>query len=735
MGPDALREGGVLLRLSPERGVPLAARPCETGHTGGRAGTWGRGIRVAAAGASAQQESQRQLALAEDHERAAHEARQTASRYGIAAVTEKSVAKRLAPLTAVGYHLLPDRGWPGSRRAQVDLVVVGPAGLFIVDTKAWKDVTIAGGHIFRDQEDVTGDLDSLADLGYSTESVMVEIGLAPGEVHSVVVLAGRKGISTAVGTVEVVGELDVLQHIARRGQRLTASQVDAVLSLALSHFPVLRAPAPVDATIIEPVLPAQPETIDLADLATDDEIGEAIMAGILAAPIEDWMSFLHPDQAKLVRRSFTGPSRIRGAAGTGKTVVGLHRAAYLARSRPGRVLVTTYVKSLPAVLSTLLHRMAPEVADRVDFVSAHAFARRLLVERGIRIDLDTKKVDAAFAAAWREVGLPGILGKLDQSTHYWKDEINHVIKGRGITSFEPYADLARTGRRRQLRIEQRRAVWELYVAYQQRLAGVHDFSDVVTLAEASLRIMPLEKYSSVIVDEAQDLSCSMIRMLHHLVGNEPDGLTLIGDGRQTIYPGGYTLAEAGISLAGRGVVMNTNYRNTAEILDFASTMIAGDEWTDIEGPSPLDAAPLVARTGPAPVVESFGSRHTHDAALVARIRDVTREVGTELADVAVLALDRYALAPLLVALSAAGIPTVDLDTYDGTSVAAVKVGTVKRAKGLEFKQVLLAGVSSGLLSGAAPTEAAALERHGLQRRELYVAMTRARDGLWVGALS
>lgn len=691
---------------------------------------------MAVAGASAQLESQRQLAIADEHERAAVEARSTAARYGIAAVTEKSVARRLSPLGAVGYHLLHDRGWPGSRRAQVDLVIVGPAGLFIVDTKAWKDVEIAAGHIFRGQEDVTEQLETLADLADSTEAVMAEIGLAAGEIHAVVVLAGRKGIKTFVGTVAVVGELDVAAYIAARGQRLTPNQVNAVLGVALTYFPVLGAPAPIEISIPEPVLPNEKVPVELTahELATDDEVAEAILAGILAAPIEDWMSFLHPDQAKLVRRSFAGPSRIRGTAGTGKTVVGLHRAAYLARSRPGRVLVTTYVKSLPAVLSSLMLRMAPDVSDRVDFVSAHAFAVRLLRERGIRFALDIRKADVAFATVWREVGLPGPLGRIDPNQGYWRDEIDYVIKGRGITSFEPYADLARTGRRQQLRIEQRRAMWELYVSYQDRLraAGINDFSDAITLAEASLRVKPLNTYSAVIVDEAQDLSCSMIRMLHQLVGNKTDGLTLIGDGRQTIYPGGFTLAEAGISLAGRGVVMSTNYRNTAEILEFASTMVAELDVTDLEGIA--DAAPVVTRTGMAPVVTSFSSRRAHDASLVARIGEVTREVGTELADVAVLALDRYAIVPVLLALSSAGIPTVDLDTYDGTPVAAVKVGTIKRAKGLEFKQVLLAGVRAALLDGQTPTEAASLERHELLRRELYVGMTRARDGLWVGVV-
>lgn len=671
--------------------------------------------------------------MADGFDRTAQEARDTAARYEIAAVTEKAVARRLSALSAAGFTLLPDRGWPGSRTAQVDLVIVGPTGVFIVDTKAWKDVQIAAGHIYRGQEDVTEDLMNIAELAYHTEQVFAEVGLAPGEVHAVAVLAGRKGLKASIGPVDVVGEHDILQHITRGGQRLTSTQVNAVLAAALSHFPVLGAAQPIDLTIADPVLAYE---VDQFDIASFDEVNSAITASMMAAPIETWMSFLHPDQARLVRRTFGGPSRVRGSAGTGKTVVALHRAAYLARATSGRVLVTTHSKSLPAVLSNLLRRMSPEVAGQVDFVGAHAFALRLLRERGIRCSIDPKGADAAFGAAWRDVGLSGPLALLDQSTRYWQDEIDYVIKGRGIRTFEPYADLARTGRRRQLRLEHRRAMWDLYVAYEQRLraAGIHDFNDVISLAEASLRAQPLTTYRAVIVDEAQDLSCSTVRMLHSLVGNAPDGLTLIGDGRQTVYPGGYQLGEAGISLAGRGVVMTTNYRNTEQILSLASSMIAGVELTDIEGPDQADATALATRTGPAPVMAAYPTRQQHDAELISRIGALTQEPGSSLADLAVLTLDRFSLAPVTLALSAAGIPTVDLDTYDGTPSTAVKVGTIKRAKGLEFKQVLIAGVKESLLSGSLPADPAALERHELQRRELYVGMTRARDGLWVGVV-
>lgn len=690
------------------------------------------------AGGSAEAETRRQRALADAHTVAASQATAAAARFDLASVTEKRTVLALAALSAAGHYLLADRGWPGSRTAQVDLVVVGPGGVFIVDTKAWRDVSINGERIHRGQADVTDDLLALADLAYAAEAGFAEVGLAPGEVRPVVVLAGRQGLNQRVGPVRVVGERDILAHIASYGQRLTPTQVDVVLGRALTLFPQVGAPTPVNITLPEPVI-GPPPAPEQGALLTVDEIGSALLAGVLAAPIEEWMSFLHPSQARLVRRSFNGPSRIRGAAGTGKTVVGLHRAAYLARTRPGKVLVTTYIRTLPQVLRQQLARMAPDVVDRVEFRSVHSFARRLLVERGVGVQLEPAQAANAMEHAWDDVGREGALAGTELARLYWEDEISHVLKGRGITQFEQYANLARTGRRHRLPIELRTAVWDLYQAYDGHLhaRGFHDWEDLILLAEAELRREPLaEPYSAVIIDEAQDLSCAMVRLLHTLVGDAQDGLTLIGDGQQAIYPGGYTLAEAGVSLAGRGVVLDINYRNTAQILEFATRLVAGDEVADIEGaPGYGDVPGRIARTGPRPVVERCVSWRAREVRMVERVRSLTTGARIGIGDIGVLCVTAAGVSRAVAALARAGIGVRALADYDGVPVDAVKVGTVKRAKGLEFKQVLLADVqASWIAADDVPVEGAERERWELRRRELYVAMTRARDGLWVGVV-
>jgi hypothetical protein len=689
------------------------------------------------AGHSAANEAARYKLEAEQAEFAARTAREMHRRYLAAAASESRLGSLLEPLEEQGFHVLADRLWPGSRRANVDFVVVGPSGVIIVDAKSWGDVTLLDNKVFQGQADVTDRFENLRSLADRAQISLAEIGMAPGEIRVVAVFMGKSRLHGYAGGVDLIGEDEALDYILNRGARLRPLEVDAALGVVTELF----LPQPVTAEhggrAAHPGgrVASANERIETPPVITVHQIESALLKSIDAAPIEDWMTFLHPDQARLARRSFNGPSRIRGAAGTGKTVVGLHRAAYLARNRPGKVLVTTLVRTLPVVMEQLMERMAPDVADRIDFTGIHAFALDLLRSRGVRVHLNAKAAERAFEAAWVEVGRNGVLGSIDPRKDYWREEIISVIKGRGITLFEDYARLARAGRRRGLTTEARHAVWELYSEYDLALrdAGIHDFADVILLAEKSLRTHPLVCYSSVIADEAQDLSCSMIRMLHAIVGDRPDGLNLIGDGQQTIYPGGYTLAEADVSIAGRGVVMTTNYRNTAEIADFAASMVLGDEFVDIEGEmSKPDVASSVLRRGTRPRVSRFNSRAGHDRSLLAQVQSLISS-GTSGGDIAVLTQTNFVASEVLSALSGAGIPALSLANYDGRVSSSVKVGTIKRAKGLEFKQVLVARASAQLLETAwSSTDDAAVERRELDRRELYVAMTRARDGVWVG---
>ena len=692
-----------------------------------------------AAGESAEREAARQRELADDYARRAGIARQMARSFAEAARSEQRLARTLIELEPLGYTLLADRGRRASARGGVDLVLVGPGGVVLVDAKAWRDVRIVDGRVWHGTEDATNEIERLADLLHVTQGELAEIGLPPGEVRAVVAFTGHHVPRTELFGVTLLGDADAVTEIARLGSRLHPARVAGVRRALEDLFPPrVKGPLTTATTGREPVPllppPAEPEPLSA------ERVQDALLEDLRRAPVEEWMSFLHPDQARLVRRSFNGPSRIRGAAGTGKTVVALHRAAHLARTTGGPVLVTTSAPTLPRVLESLLARLAPDVVGRVEFRSVHAFAAEVLASHGLDLDADAEAASRVFDEVWRTRGAEGPLGGLDPAPRYWYEEVTAVLKGRGLQRFEQYAGLARHGRRLPLTVEQRAAVWELYVAYESELRarGIADWSDVILEAEAALRAHPLVRYRAVIVDEAQDLSCAMIRMLHSLVGDIPDGLTLVGDGQQTIHPGGATLAEAGVSIGGRSVVLATNYRNTAEIAAFAGLLVRGDSHIDLEGaPARADEA-QTPRRGPRPVHTVFPSRAVHDKSLVDRVRRIVADAevageGARLGDIGVLALYPWHAREAAEALEEAGIPTVDLATYDGTPVEAVKVGTIKRAKGLEFAEVLVARTPPYLVQAGLPgLDAAAEERSALQRRELFVAMSRARDGLWVG---
>jgi hypothetical protein len=666
------------------------------------------------AGHSAADVAARSRFEAEQAEYAAFTARAMHENYVAASASEARLGALLEPLADQGFHVLHNRLSPGSQQDNVDYVIVGPSGVIIIDARTWGDVALVDGRVLQGVEDVTDRVEDLGLLGFLAQTSLAEIGLGPGEVRVVSVFMGTRGVRGRVGGVDLVSEDGALDYILNRGARLRPSAVDAAFAACSSLFEVHM---------------PTPSVPSAAVIVTEDEVERALLSSIHARPIEDWMAMIHPDQARLARRSFNGPSRIRGAAGTGKTVVGMHRAAYLARNRPGRVLVTTLVDTLPVVLSSKMSLMAPDVADRIEFMGVQAFAAHVLESRGIPFVVSPAGATLAFTRAWAQVGASGLLGSLDARTDYWRDEILSVIKGRGLRRFDDYVSLARTGRRRALGVDARQAVWELYSEYNIALRelGVNDEADIILLAARSLHATPLLGYSAVIVDEAQDLSCSMIRMLHELVGDAPDGLNLIGDGQQTIYPGGYTLAEADVSIAGRGVVMTRNYRNTVEIAEFASLTVAGDDIDEA-----VSAPPSTRRHGARPRVSRFHSQDGHDRSLVLQVQSLIAN-GSFPGDIAVLTGTSFAAAEVTLALSMAGINSVSLDAYDGRVSSAVKVGTIKHSKGLEFKQVLVARASSELLETVwSSSDDVEVERRELERRELYVAVTRARDGVWVG---
>jgi AAA domain/UvrD-like helicase C-terminal domain len=467
------------------------------------------------------------------------------------------------------------------------------------------------------------------------------------------------------------------------------------------------------------------------------------LAEVLTKPIEDWMVFLHPDQARLSERAFSGPARIRGAAGTGKTVVGLHRAQYLARTSDGPILFTTFIRTLPPVLENLFRRLAPSQASKVEFRGLHSWAARFLNRRRIPFTIDTSRIDAAFDGAWRVAcASEPLLNSTGLPKSYFREEIDWVIKGRELNSLDEYLSIARTGRGTPFSNSVRRAVWRLAEEYAAGLAWqrVIDFNDLLLLALENVRDEPIHpSYKSVIVDESQDLTEVGIRLIYELGGrDQPNGVLLLGDGQQSVYPGGYSLNSLGIQVKGRSAILLTNYRNTQEILSTAMNVVGDRPYDDNDDELVTgDRGVKVLRSGPPPAVAEFRDVSEHDSALFKELREAIQRPGVDLGDVAVLVPDNHLARRYLQQLEAHGIPALSLENYDGTHSQAVRVGTYRRSKGLEFKIVLMPCLGEGSLGERqrdGEDDSTFSERIDLIRRQLFVAMTRARDILWMGTV-
>ncbi len=522
-------------------------------------------------------------------------------------------------------------------------------------------------------------------------------------------------------------DLPWLREWAGRPALLTADHV-ASLGDALARAAYRR----LELTTVRPVEPGQrvlggrrgwlrrPATTATARQASFDE--DAVSAAVCeGATAPAWLSFLDERQLTVVRRDYPGPAWISGPAGTGKTVVALHRMAWLARTDPGRMLYVTFAVNLPLVAAATYRRLAPESARRVDFVSVHAWARDLLLRRGVRCEESPAAVTVAFAEAWSRIGARGRLAAIAPDPAYWRDEVDHVIKGRGLGSLDEYQRLSRHGRRLRLDVASRAEAWALYEEYERRRRelGAIDRNDLLLAAAAELERAPLESpYAMVVADEAQDMTGVGLRLLHSLAGDRANALLLVGDGEQAVYPVGGTLSETGIPLRGRGAVLRVNYRNTAEVLAVARALDAVNRFDDTSALGLRDVESTL--TGGAAQHYTASTAEDQDVELVTALRTCRVAPG----DIALLTRTAEAARHYRQVLYAAQIPAVNLADYAGHRVDAVKVGTIRWAKGLEFRAVFLPGHRR--------VEGRGADEVGI--REALVGLTRARDFVWTGSV-
>ncbi|MGE0309648.1 MAG: 3'-5' exonuclease, partial [Acidimicrobiia bacterium] len=460
----------------------------------------------------------------------------------------------------------------------------------------------------------------------------------------------------------------------------------------------------------------------------------------------DWMVFLHPDQRQAATPRHSGPARARGSAGTGKTVVALHRAAELARrfdeeGEQGQILFTTFIKNLPPVFESLFQRLPAVPADRVEFINVDKLAFRICSDAGDRPTIDPRMVEAAYASAFKTVVKPG--SPLDGfSREYLRAEITAVIKGRGLKTIDDYLGVERTGRKTRFTEAQRRQAWQLRTDWDSQMAARNtiDFADIVVRARDHARRLTAPRYRAAIIDEAQDLTLVGLQLIRALVngpqgGDRPDGLFIVGDGAQRIYAGGFTLRQAGVDVRGRTTVLKINYRNTRQIIT-AAMAVAGNLMVDDLGDKERrgDASTGTQRDGIKPVLKGCDSHDDELAFVIRQIQDLTTDDNVSLGDLAIAVATNDEAKRVREALDREGIANQALESYDGRPNNAVKVGTHFRIKGLEFKVVYLpflgaADFPRAQRPGQDGVEYA--EQRDLAISQLFVAMTRARDGLFL----
>ncbi|MEO8619455.1 MAG: UvrD-helicase domain-containing protein, partial [bacterium] len=406
----------------------------------------------------------------------------------------------------------------------------------------------------------------------------------------------------------------------------------------------------------------------------------------LEFPWEKWTVFLHPEQRQFVERDYTGPARVSGSAGTGKTIVALHRAAYLARSNPeARVLLTTFSDTLASTLHTKLKRLVgdePRLAERIDVLSIDAAGARLYKAHIGRPKVAEQEVvrEALQRAA-------SAVGGHKFSQHFLLTEWEQVVDAWQLKSWESYRDVARLGRRTRLPEPQRKVLWSIFEHARDTLAasGTITRAALFTCLAEALSIGVKIIYDFVVVDEAQDLSVAHLRFLAALGGGRPNALFFAGDTGQRIFQQPFSWKSLGVDIRGRSRTLRVNYRTSHQIRAQADRLL-GPSLTDVDGNSENRADTVSVFNGPPPIVRVFPDEDTEIAGVAGWLAECVKD-GVLPHEFGVFVRSSAQLDRARKAVTEAGIPFKVLDDRAEAASGYVSISTMHLAKGLEFRAV------------------------------------------------
>lgn len=462
---------------------------------------------------------------------------------------------------------------------------------------------------------------------------------------------------------------------------------------------------------------------------TVDNIEE--LRAALEQPFEKWAIFLHPAQRAIVERKWSGPVRVAGSAGTGKTIVALHRAVHLARAdASARVLLTTFSKRLAVALSIkrdLLVQSDPVLRDRVTVMTLDQAAFEIYSRR---FGQPTMASDAQVRAAIKAAQTSGFGGSL--TAEFLFEEWDELVDAWNVTDSEAYAQIPRLGRRIRIGPLQRAAAWQVFAFVQQRLAE----RNVTTWAQLYARLTDWMRaeggrspYSHVVVDEAQDLSVAQARFLAAIGQQGNEAIFFAGDQGQRIFHLPFSWASLGIDIRGRSHALKVNYRTSHQIRTKADRLLPG-VIVDVDGVEEGRFGTVSVFDGPEPSIvlaENEADEITH----VARYLCECTADGMMPSDLAILVRSQGQLSRARAAVRSAGLKHDDTDS--------VSIILMHDAKGLEFRGVVVMACDDDVVPDGARIasigDMAEMEAvYETERHLLYVACTRPRDRLMVSAI-
>ena len=512
--------------------------------------------------------------------------------------------------------------------------------------------------------------------------------------------------------------LDIADH-------LPAEAAEALLELAVGKTPPPTLPAPSGA---DPF--SHPDALRRFRVMRNvEELEEA-----LQYTWEKWTIFLHPAQQSLVERNFNGPARVSGSAGTGKTVVALHRAAVLAKSDPNsRILLTTFSDALANLLRTklplLIHReLLPDDKIVVDSMDA------------VGLSLYEEMFEAAALATRETVGTlveaSASLSDSNFSVTFLLAEWERVVDAWQLSSWEEYRDVSRIGRYRRLPETQRRALWPVFERVKQGLRDQGLTTRAEVLGRLSEVVGQLEHppFDHVVVDEAQDVSVAQLRFLAALTGGRPNGLFFAGDLGQRIFRQPFSWKELGVDVRGRSQTLRINYRTSHQIRTQADRLL-DPEMSDVDGNLEERSGTVSVFNGPKPEIHVLQDEET-ESAIVSKWLTAKFSEGLQPDEMSVFVRSLDQVSRAVDAVTFSGLPFEVLDRQLKAAEGCLTIGTMHLAKGLEFRAVVVMACDSEVIPLQSRVESTVdevelEEVYNTERNLLYVACTRARDYLLV----